>query len=161
MSDRIIVAADPGTDFTAMVVVAPAPGGRIAFVKGSMVPSTAFAFSEFMRALSVRPDAVAIERVEGYLYAHKRAAALLQSQWSGGELSGIARAMGCLVMAASATTWRSAVIGPRKNGQRYDELIARALPTFVEGIDTKNEHVNDAAGLAYWASVQVWKKRAA
>jgi len=157
---RLIVGADPGTELTGMVAVTPATSGRVALVKREMVPSTPSAFLEFLRGLPMKPDAVAVERAEGGGFDNYRVKPLLKAQWSGGELGGIAFALGCTVLRASASVWRKAVIGNLKRGQSYDALIECALRAYCVDFDAKNTDVNDATGIAYWASMKLWRRAA-
>jgi len=173
MSEQVIVAVDPGSKESAFVVVAPATGGKIRLVRAAMVPGTCEAMAEFLDETinSHRlVQAVAIEWAVGFAYQPFRVPHLLAAQGVAGELSGLAYDRYIQVLRQTAPKWRAAVVGklpravkiagvktPKPN---YDALIARALSSFFDGLESNygNVHSRDAMGLAAWASREVWKR---
>lgn len=171
MSRAVIVAVDPGEKRSAFVVAAPLVGGKITIVRAEMVDADCVAMATFLEETARRDDiaAVAIEWASGFAYNAFRVPNLLASQGIAGEASGLAHARALPVHKVSAPTWRAAVVGklprPKKAPKgvkvakpKYDALIARALPTFVDGLDVSNPHTRDATGVAVWLARIVFRR---
>lgn len=163
----VLIAVDPGTQKSAMVVVAPSSRGRVTVVRADMVAATCDAMAGFIdEVIAQTPGGVAMMAVEwavGHAYNAYRVPALLASQGIAGELAALGYDRDITVVKVSALSWRAAVVGhmprPPKMPRgvkvpkpKYDDLIARALPSFVDGMMLSNVHVRDALGLAVWAS---------
>lgn len=166
MTLPVLIAADPGTQRSAMVVVAPSSRGRITVVRADMVAATCDAMAGYLDAVLAAHGGVAVLAVEwaaGHAYNAYRVPALLASQGVAGELAALGYDRDIPVIKISASSWRAGVVGrmprPPKMPRgvklpkpKYDDLIARALPSFVDGMMLTNVHVRDALGLAVWAS---------
>lgn len=101
------------------------------------------------------PDLVAVERVV-HVHGSSRmgssyAEGLAWSNWVGGELAGLARALGAQVVTIAAGSWRAGLAGSRTAS---DAQIARAIRLRVPSWPMKsNEHQRDAAGVALAAGL--------
>lgn len=167
MNSPLLLACDPGSKRSALVIVAPhVDPHKVRFVHACMVDND---LAEVARIIDGNPvAAVAVEVASGGVraFAMKH---LLPAQSFGGKVLGLAYAKGARPLEASALVWRQAVVGkvPRpkrvpgmpKPKNPYDALVARAVKMLVAGMDESNPHTRDAAGLAVWAAWQVWQRR--
>ncbi len=167
----VVIAADPGTARSALVVVAPSTRGRVVVLRSEMVDATCVAMGAFLDTTLEEYGHVvtlAIEWASGFAYQPFRVPHLLAAQGVAGELSGLAYEREIHVTKASANHWRAAVVGklprppklPRIKNVKpltYDALIARALPSFVDGLGISNVHERDAIGLGVWASRKAFR----
>lgn len=176
MTLPVLIACDPGTVESAMVVLTPMPGARACVVRATMVDSTFAGMSAWLTEVEQRYgraliSGVAVEWAEGAIYQPFRGPPLLKAQGTAGEFSGLAQARGYVVTKVSQATWRKGVLGkiPRRKAvpgvklkrEPVEALVKRALPLFVDGVTDSNGHVHDAAGLGLFVSWTAWRRRAA
>lgn len=170
--NAILIASDPGQKQSALAVVSPAPGNRIAILRGEMVPSDRSSLIAFVRDVVARygmPAAIAVESAgeDANAYAPYRVPGLIGAERAATRLEMIAGSANIQFLQTKAADCRKAVIGklPRATKvpgvkvakPKWDVLIEKALPLFVVGIDKSNVHLRDAFCVAVWASRLVWR----
>ena len=112
------------------------------------------------------PAVVAVERVVDVHGCERMgsgyAEGLARSNWVGGEIAGLARAMAnqdrragrprpLQVATVAATCWRSVLVGSRSaTDARVAQMIRLRVPTWPA---VSNAHQRDGAGVALWAGL--------
>jgi crossover junction endodeoxyribonuclease RuvC len=97
-------------------------------------------------------DLIAVETPEGFVFEHKRGAALVQTAAMAGQIA--ASLVGCAdqVLTASAQAWRKAILS---NASASDALIRLYIKNAVPGWPKRSSvHARDAAGVALYLGRQ-------
>lgn len=139
--------------------------GRLRWVDTGSFDPTPSGIEAFAHFVGLSASLVGLEYASGAVYEPFRATTLLEQNFVAGMIAMAIRwpTPPPRVLRMTAPRWRKALtgkasIGPRKDGQTFDELIAQAVAVNVTDVPRSNAHARDAAGIAVVAARAVERR---
>lgn len=154
-----VMGIDPGATHGAALIELPEGRGQADYIEHASTRD----LDELLRLLTAwEPELVGCESVTT-VYSRARfgagmATALLNAERAVGDLRNECRKLAVPFVSVRAAAWRKLLTG---NGSVGDQYIKSAVMLWVRGWPKRsNAHARDAAGVAFWAGVDMKGRKA-